>query len=797
MDQESTKPGPIGSKGSWRDRLGINKELPKISEEFKQPPSKAGAPDHAEPAPEQPPPPRLGTPVSKPAPMAPRQPMGDLGDRIRQQREAAERMAEKRVAEAKERAVQQPRPAPSSGAGAPPPAGQRPKFTFAEEEFRQAHQEPREPPPRQWSPASQPMNSTRPVFTADRPTQPADRQPHAGDARSRPTAPPRTPPAAGPGTYSRPQHPAVPPRARPPNYPPTSYPPANPRSDRQWQPRPPRSAQPGTYDPYRRDMPPPPQEGAYFEEDPYARHHAPHAPPQHEGQRPRSPDFRGAHSRELAYVQQEGDDLFEEEQNYSPQPRRRAGPQDYNQAYREFEGPEEGPARRRRGPFILLASLLVVMAIIAGVGWMYYQRSGSGPSQAEVPVVAEPEQPVKTEPESDSAADEPIAVPTETDTANAPATQTPAQKKQIYDRILGETTLEEQEQMAPSQEQPVSPNEPVQGFDAEPLPLPLPPPPGGEPDDQGALPTPGSTQATAERKSAPAELSGQASPVSASLEESRPDSASSEPSGPLPVPGAGAAEPSAESASPPQPAQAKIADAAPLAQDPAVPSAGASAEAAGAGPIQIAQIPAADGIESGTAPAFDTIPQALPDVTTQPKRRTMGRAGDRVVINANRNFNKQKPVQTALVATDPFTTETIAEPIAETPQLPPAEPVQQQPAVESAAEQPVQQQAALPPAAPIEPSPAAQPPQANLSGFVIQLASHKTEADALADYNRLRQQHGASLGQLNYAVQKTKLNTGATFYQLHLGSFPSRQAARDMCSSLLAAGERDCLVKSR
>src|SRR5687768_3249478 len=150
MDQESTKPGPIGgTKGSWRDRLGINKELPKISEEFKHTPPKAASSDHPDSADERAPrPPRPGTPVSKPAPMAPRQPAGDLGDRIRQQREAAERMAEKRVAEAKERAVQQPRPAmpPAAGSGAPPP-GQRPKFTFADEELRQAQQEPHEQPP--------------------------------------------------------------------------------------------------------------------------------------------------------------------------------------------------------------------------------------------------------------------------------------------------------------------------------------------------------------------------------------------------------------------------------------------------------------------------------------------------------------------------------------------------------------------------------------------------------------------------------------------------------------------------
>ena len=94
-----------------------------------------------------------------------------------------------------------------------------------------------------------------------------------------------------------------------------------------------------------------------------------HQQPPHETPRPRSPDFRGAHSRELAHVQEGDEGLFEDEQNYSQQPaRRRAGPQEYTQAYREFEAAEEEPAKRRQaGPFILLGALLAAGVIAAGL----------------------------------------------------------------------------------------------------------------------------------------------------------------------------------------------------------------------------------------------------------------------------------------------------------------------------------------------------------------------------------------------------------------------------------------------
>jgi cell division septation protein DedD len=183
----------------------------------------------------------------------------------------------------------------------------------------------------------------------------------------------------------------------------------------------------------------------------------------------------------------------------------------------------------------------------------------------------------------------------------------------------------------------------------------------------------------------------------------------------------------------------------------------------------------------------------LPDAAagSQTKRRPLtGRATDRIVVSSGRNFNKSKLLEVAEVESVPVTTQSIApaEPV------PPAAtaPAESLPPAHSEPQAAPQQQATLQ----TEPSPAlsAQPA---LKGFVIQLASYKSEADALAGYEKLRQQHANVVGSLRPGVEKSDLGTGTTFYRLHLGSFPSRQAANSACTSLLAAGERDCLVKLR
>jgi len=779
MDQDNTKPGPAGAKGSWRDRLGISKELPKISDEFKDPQQTAAPGDRREPD-KTAPLPRPGVPVAKPAPMAPRANAAELGDRLRKQREAAERMAEQRVAEAKERALREQRPSlpPASGEAASS-AAPRPRFSFADTPPKPEQPQTGAPPQHRWSSAQgQAPGSARPVFTADRPASQNDPK-----VRS-PAPPPRQPGAPMPPSYARSQPPA-PQRVPPPHSQP--LPPPALAGHRQ-QPRPSRQPPPA-YDPYRRDAS---AEAARQLDDPYAQEDPYRRPGRHqEPPRARNMDFRSAHSRELDYVEEETEGLFEEDQTYTAEPRR-ATQQEYSQAYREYEGVEE-EKRRRTGPFLLIAALMAVGAIAGGLIY-FYQKStlaNQAAGEGNVPVVSEPSAPVKTEPEPAATAEE--DVPATQQQSMAPSTEMPAasQKKQIYDRILGETTLEEQEQVVPSEEQPVAPDGPVQGFDADPLPLPLPPPPGGSTEDQsGSLePQSPSPVSAASTKSAAENVSQQASPAAANL-ETGPDATGSPPQVTSPE----AAEASAQPVAPkPEPKAAtaaeKIDNELAFAEKPAQKS----ATPAGSGPIQIAQLASSEtpAAANQTAPsAFTAQPQVLPDVAegspAPVKRRGLsGRARERIVSNANTNFNKAKSVEVAAIEEAPVTTQSIAP---EPTTSPAAEP---QTAPQQAAPQ---QQAALQPR-----QPAAQTPVSHATGpgFVIQLASYKSEVDALAGFEQLRQRHGTIVGSLTANVVKADLGANGTFYRLHLGSFSSKQAAKTACTNLLAAGERDCLVKAR
>jgi cell division protein FtsN len=99
-----------------------------------------------------------------------------------------------------------------------------------------------------------------------------------------------------------------------------------------------------------------------------------------------------------------------------------------------------------------------------------------------------------------------------------------------------------------------------------------------------------------------------------------------------------------------------------------------------------------------------------------------------------------------------------------------------------------------PPAPAPAPEPQPAPPQAS-SGYVAQLASFRSEAEAMAEYDRLRAKHGTVLSGLSPRIVKANI-AGGTRYRLGVGPLDSRSAALKICNSLIAAGERDCLVRS-
>jgi hypothetical protein len=86
-------------------------------------------------------------------------------------------------------------------------------------------------------------------------------------------------------------------------------------------------------------------------------------------------------------------------------------------------------------------------------------------------------------------------------------------------------------------------------------------------------------------------------------------------------------------------------------------------------------------------------------------------------------------------------------------------------------------------------------PQQAATGYVAQLASFRSEAEALAEYDRLRSRHADLLNGLSPRVTKAVVS-GSSRYRLGVGPLASRGAASKLCSNLIASGERDCLVRS-
>ncbi len=81
-------------------------------------------------------------------------------------------------------------------------------------------------------------------------------------------------------------------------------------------------------------------------------------------------------------------------------------------------------------------------------------------------------------------------------------------------------------------------------------------------------------------------------------------------------------------------------------------------------------------------------------------------------------------------------------------------------------------------------------------GFVVQLASFRSRAEAQTEYARLRSRHSGTLGRYSPVITEATVG-GSTRYRLSVGSMASKSQADAVCSSLFAGGERDCLVKNR
>jgi hypothetical protein len=726
-------------------------------------------------------PPRRAEPALAPAP----NPQSALADKLRAQREAAEKLAAQRVNAARERAENRVTPVvepklpapepklpmnrPSNGPAAatakstavPVRSADRPKFSFADEPAPAIFQ------PRPSANGLQPLVPPRPALGGDRVAP----------------VPPRGAGLGAPGGY-RQEPPAYRPIDPATGYPGqssarggTGYPPARPYAPGQ-------SQAAGSLAPRRApgyDAPRQAPDERYAMEEEEVRGDPRLSRSMSARPRPAPPD---------------GDDVFEDQPPPPPQgQRRRASAADYNAAYREAEETFEEPAKRSGGPWLLLLALLLAAVATGAVVWYYQTKikpvastsTTSTTSGESVPVVPTPEQPAKTA--AETPADQPVDVPN-------------ASKKQIYDRIVGDQEVTG-DKVVPTEQTPVQPAAQSSGQDGtqlipapagsqgtggtteEAVPLPLPPPPGdGGTGTQGSLDKsnvePAATQVAGSTGNA---TTGQGSESIASL---------------LPPEGTDGSAAVSKQATPPS-GDKPAANAETI---PQMESIGGDS-AAGTGQAA-ASSTAADTADTAPPPVEVKKPAVQKKAASKTKTTTKSvqNLGSEPVVLVPPSQDAgdvaaAAPGQDTASVQAPQTSDTQA-----------AAPTQKRKTIfdlfkgkssgaPAAADQAGQTtQVASAPEATQQTAPATKTKTTGGSGYVAQLASYKTTAEAQSEIARLRTKYPAIVGGLQPNIS-TATVAGSTRYRLGFGPMASRDEASSVCGSLLASGERDCIVRKQ
>ena len=799
MDQNSENGT---DKRNWRERLGIGaadaqKGLPKVADGFKAPEAPASAaprpatPSAVRPAPS---PVRAAPMAPRPAPrpattVAPRvAPVAPdaLANKLKTQRDAAEKLAVQRVQAAKQKAEASISMAPNATA--------KPKFSFADEEAKIAVQQ--QPKSQPIAPVQRPIQ-TQPPRPAPAPQQPyaPPPNPYAGQVQ-----PPRPQLGVNPGYVMPPAYPQgqpyqpapqqqgyQPQYQQPPYQQPPAYRPIDPNTG--YAPQPgynpnmrPQYVPPGAASPQGQPRLQVPQRAgstAGFNPNPRLTN-----PPQRTPQMPMAGDGME-------------DDVFEQ----APvRPTRRATAGEYQQAYRNEVAYEEEPQRSNGLWMILgLAVLGLLVAIGAVLGYSHYLKPQlSSSNGGTVPVITAPATPTKVVPDKTSATtDQPV-------------------KKMIYDRIEGDHEVlggqVQSTEEAPAQPAgsganvapAVDPNKalaPVDnnGTGTDGTPLPLPPPPGGGTGQQGSLEpadktdianvTPAAEQSSAANLSQSTALAGQtqiaASPAKV------PEIA------PPPVPGSTpTAQPVAQVAAKVNPAKlepTKLADAGTQGTEVIAPEKPVAEKPVTAKKLAVAAKPTKS---LGGSPVVLVPPSKIAETTAfaKPKSKTIvamadpGAPADGNSIYGGGTDATATPRVAGTDVSTPKKSKSIFDLFkASNPPVAPA--------ANLGTVQPTE--TAVAPIIPAKPATqvamAAPQATAGTGAYVVQLASFRSRAEASAEYQRLGAKHGPIITRYAPIIEAAQV-AGSTRYRLNLGPMASTTVASSVCSSLFAAGERDCIV---
>ena len=538
------------------------------------------------------------------------------------------------------------------------------------------------------------------------------------------------------------------------------------------------------YDPAPRPAyDPPPRDERVYRDEPQVEdsYIPPEEPAQYQGYD--DAPYRGAHARELADV----DERYAREYQYDAEETdgRQADYRDFDdEDYQQFEQPYGDYQPKSKAPFLIVGSLIGVAVIGAGLFYIYQQGVGET-TGGDIPVVVIDDAPIKVKPDN-------------TGTANISS-----KTKLIYDRIIGEETQTEGT-LVPREETPiaVTPNDQSQNSDAvtpgasevtpEPskvvndqiipqapdstaatdnggdaLPLPLPPPPAGNdtaqlnptPQAPNPVPAAGTNEALntggnivvppANEPPAPATQERSVALVQPTPEQPALTTApalTTTQEAPAVTPAVPAAVSPLTSA-PPLPKEKPVPPSRQAAPGPAVPT----------GPIQIAPLPGS----TERAVATPQVPAAAPAAPAQAQATTRRRSASRFSEEIAAPGTAFTSTQDTQIATAP---------------------VQQQPQVlaPAPAPAPVQQQAPV-----------------SDGRYLIQLASFRSQQEAQAEFDKLKQRHPSLIGEYASLIQQADLGTRGVYYRLRIGPIDSKQGASKLCNSLIAAGEKDCLVRQR
>jgi hypothetical protein len=103
-----------------------------------------------------------------------------------------------------------------------------------------------------------------------------------------------------------------------------------------------------------------------------------------------------------------------------------------------------------------------------------------------------------------------------------------------------------------------------------------------------------------------------------------------------------------------------------------------------------------------------------------------------------------------------------------------------------------------PPARIAATTPATPPPAtrsvAASGGYVVQVASQRSEADAHASFKALQQKYPSVLGGYQVVIRRADLGEKGIYYRAQVGPFSTAEQAKEMCGSLKSAGGQ-CIVQ--